>query len=220
MKRRTMLAVLGCVGLAGCQKPEGKQAAAPVSPPAAATAPKPDEQALKKQLQAYTVRLANATTAAKWDEALSVLDEMRKALPPAMAPELDSMKFSTLLNKGDAAGATAQARAMAGSCEVASILNDVAWELVTAAEFKERDLDLAEKIAAKANALAKESDPETLATLARIAFMKGSKDKAAALQQQAIAKATEAEAKQDLQADLDDYKAGKLPSLDDAPETE
>ena len=86
--------------------------------------------------------------------------------------------------------------------------NELAWRIATQKGIEERDLDLAAKLARRANEITKEKDPEILDTLARVLYMKGEKDSAVEHQTKAVELA-DANRKQKYQATLDTYKKGE-----------
>jgi hypothetical protein len=77
---------------------------------------------------------------------------------------------------------------------------------------EKRDLDLALKLALRADALAKHADAAILDTLARAHFEKGDLDKAIAAQTEAVAKASDEGMKKELTATLERYKVKKAES--------
>jgi hypothetical protein len=211
MKRNVIALAVGCAMLT---VPCGGQNALSAKTNATAVAGNAaGAQSIEELTRSLSGKLAEATTSKKWDEALSILNEMKKSLPSEMATELDFMRFGILLNKEDTQGALVQARNIVSIVDDPAILDDLAWELATAPEFKKKDLKLAEESARKANKLSGGEDPEIVETLARITFMKGDRKEAVSLQKLAIAKCRDnPELKKELEADLKDYKAGKLPS--------
>ena len=86
-------------------------------------------------------------------------------------------------------------------------------ELATGEATKLRDLGLAGKIATRANVVAKGRYTNILDTLARVLFMRGKKEAAIQLQEQAVTLA-EGEEKAVLQKTLDSYRKGELPKPD------
>ena len=78
---------------------------------------------------------------------------------------------------------------------------------------KDRDLQLAETIATRANAASENKNPAFLDTLARALFMQGKKDKAVELQEKAVTLAAE-DQRDGLRKTLDSYKEGKLPDAE------
>lgn len=82
--------------------------------------------------------------------------------------------------------------------------------MVTSGAIGQRDLDMAEKIAIRANETAKGKNSDILDTLARVFFMQGKKEPAIQLQAQAVMVA-EDEKKLFFQKTLDSYRKGELP---------
>jgi Flp pilus assembly protein TadD len=93
------------------------------------------------------------------------------------------------------------------------LLNQLAWGLATRDEVQERDLEVIDRIATRANDASNKKDPAVLDTLARVKFMKGEKEQAVQLQQKAVELA-DSEMKEDLQKTLTSYKEGKIPTSD------
>ena len=90
------------------------------------------------------------------------------------------------------------------------MLNQMAWEIVARSDATDRELDLAEKIARRANDESKGGNAEVLDTLARALFRKG--DKATAIEMQAkAAQLAKGKRQTQFQATLASYKEGKLP---------
>jgi thiol-disulfide isomerase/thioredoxin len=146
-----------------------------------------------------------------WEKAEATLSEMEKLLPEKSRSGLDMARFNIFLGKADYAGAATMALKVSdGNKENAMLQNQLAWELITHEGNKTPDLDVAQKIAGRANDAAKGEDPAIIDTYARVLFMQGKKDKAIELQQKAIG-LSEGDLKESLQKTLDSYKEGKLP---------
>jgi hypothetical protein len=92
-------------------------------------------------------------------------------------------------------------------------LNELSWQILTDPKIKQRDLGLAEKIAVQANEAAKGGDANIVDTLARARFMRGNKEEAIALQEQAL-KLVDDDRKDSFQRTLDSYKKGELPKAE------
>jgi hypothetical protein len=75
---------------------------------------------------------------------------------------------------------------------------------------EERDLDVAEKLAKRANEAAKGNDAAILDTLARVLFLKGQKTEAIEYQEKAVELA-KGDLKDQLAETLASYKEGKVP---------
>jgi thiol-disulfide isomerase/thioredoxin len=168
----------------------------------------------RRQLMQLQRQFSAAFQREDWDKAESILGEMEKLLPQGQRAGLVKARFHVCVRKGDSKSAFKLA------CELsdahtgdAMLQNDIAWELATSEKIKERDLDLLEKIATRANDAAHGKDPSILDTLARVLFMKGKKTNAIELQERAV-KLAEGAAKTEFQRVLDSYKEGKLPKAD------
>lgn len=168
----------------------------------------------KEKEHALSRQLYIEMKARQWDKAEAILLEMEKALPESLFRGYLTDRFSILLGKGDARGATALAARM---CETQkdefTVLTYLAWQLATHEGFKDRDLELAARLATRANEVAGGKEATILKTLARVRFMQGKKDKAVELQELAV-KYSEAEMKKSAQETLDSYRKGKLPNVE------
>ena len=88
----------------------------------------------------------------------------------------------------------------------AQLGNQLAWALLTEERIKEKDLALATQVAKQAGEDSKWEDPQILDTYARALFDSGKKDEAIEYQKKAIARAEDAEVKEQLQATLREYQ--------------
>lgn len=146
-----------------------------------------------------------------WDEAMARVDEMAKFLPEDQRDSLDLVRFNILLGKKSYAAAYKLAAQFSESHKDDTVLqNELAWKIATDKTIERRDLPLAETIAARANAAAKNLNPGALDTLARIWFMEGKKDQAIRAEEKAVELA-EGNVKGSLQKTLETYKKGQLP---------
>src|SRR5688572_28223624 len=146
----------------------------------------------------------------EWDKAESTLSRIEGLLPDEDRDNLVSTRFSLLLSRKDYKRAYALAKKFSEkNQDNAMALNELAWAIATRPGI-ERDLDLAEKIATRANTASKGENAEVLDTLARVLFMKGQKEPAIELQEKAVA-LVQTGRKPQFQKTLDSYKAGKLP---------
>jgi thiol-disulfide isomerase/thioredoxin len=172
--------------------------------------------ASEKAVEEASEKLGEAMDGKKWADALKIIDQMEKLLPPDEAIGLGFARFQILLEQKDPAGAQKiLAEIGEKNKNDAEMLNNIAWTLVTTKDLPKPDLALAEKMATSANDLAKNENPAYIDTLARIVFMKGDKEKAIELQKKAIGLA-EDDLKEDLKDTLDSYKKGVLPVVDQA----
>jgi len=163
------------------------------------------ETALWNQLREQTDKQA-------WADAERTIAEIEKLLPEDRRDDLGQRKFSVLLERKDEARAYALARRLSDDHpQDASLQNGLAWTIATKPRIANRDLDLAEKIARRANETSKGSDAEVLDTLARVLFLKGQKEAAIELQAKAVQFA-EGARKEQFERNLRDYRQGKVPN--------
>ena len=159
--------------------------------------------------------MSRAISGKNWAEAIDNLDAAEKLLPAdrrdAMMLNLESKRFTILLGKKDYPAAYQLATRLADDHkDNAGMLNYLAWQIVSDKTIEKPDLELAETLANRANAVAKGQAPEILDTLARVLFVKGQKEEAVKLQTKAVALADPAESAA-MTKTLDSYKKGQLP---------
>jgi thiol-disulfide isomerase/thioredoxin len=181
-----------------------------------------DAESLRKnrqRLRELQLKLdANADAAFKaedWAQAEALLSELEKQLSPAARLRLWDTRLRLLVGKGDLKGAFKYASELSEANKGDHMLqNSIAWTLAIDKKIKDsdRDLDLLEKIAGRADEAAQGKDAALLDTLARIQFMNGKKDKAIETQEKAVS-LVESHQKADYQKTLDSYKEGKLPEI-------
>lgn len=125
-----------------------------------------------------------------WEGALKAADDLI-ALDPEQYAGVAPFKFQVLaLNVKDMTRANAWAKQASEGMvkDNAEALNGLAWIMVDPSnELEGRDVDLALKIAARANELTKDKDAGILDTLARACFVKGDVAKAVEFQRKAVA---------------------------------
>lgn len=168
----------------------------------------------KEQMMKLYGDLSRSMQEQDWEAAESKLAEIEKVLPEDERGGLDMARFGILLGKKSYKAAYALAARIANANkDNPGMQNALAWEIATRKGLEERDLDLAEKLAQRANDETDGKDPAIIDTLARVLFMKGRKEKAIALQQKAVDLA-EGKAKEHFEKTLDSYKQGKLPTAD------
>jgi len=166
------------------------------------------------QLMKLSRQLSQAMQEKQWDQAESSLDELQKLLPEGQRVLVAPARFAILLGKGDSKGAAKLAGEVSdANKDNPALQNQLAWELLTHQGVKDRDLQLAETIATRANAASENKNPAFLDTLARALFMQGKKDKAVELQEKAVTLAAE-DQRDGLRKTLDSYKEGKLPDAE------
>lgn len=174
------------------------------------------KDAVQKQesLRKLSAELESNIKEKQWDKANAALDEIEKLIPANRKPAVGFMRVKLLVNRGDAKGASKLATQLGDEFkDDSTLLNALAWELITESGITERDLPLAEKLAIKANELSEGKQPQVLDTLARVLFLEGKKDQAIETQAKAVAM-VDGELKEMLQKHLDSYKADKLPSVE------
>lgn len=176
------------------------------------------EQRRKNEAALRTVWRALGQAVAKedWAEAEAKLTEAEKLVPEDERDRIELIRFSLTVRKGDFPAAYKLARRLSDTHkDDAQLQNQLAWQILTDRNIKDkdRDLALAQTIAERANEASKGKDPSVLDTLARAYFMAGKKDKAIELQTQAV-KLAEGDMKESLQSILDSYKKGELPEVD------
>ena len=179
-----------------------------------------EEQAKVKanqaQLSKYSRQLGSSLQKEEWDKAETAVAEIEKLLPEEQRSGLGSVRLRILVGKEDFKGAFKVAGQLSdANKDNAMMQNQLAWDLATNPKIKDsdRDLDLLQKIATRANDAAQGKDAAILDTLARVTFLQGQKDKAVALQEKAV-KLAEGDTKDKLQETLDSYKQGKLPKAE------
>jgi tetratricopeptide (TPR) repeat protein len=147
-----------------------------------------------------------------WAEAEAALDEVEKLMPEDERDGLGLTRFRLAMSKKDYPAAYKLARQMSEArSDDAMFQNELAWAIATMKGVEERDLDLAEKIAMRANSAAKGDNAEILDTVARVLFMKGQKEKAIEFQTKAVDRAA-GQRKEQFAKTLASYKEGKLPT--------
>lgn len=163
-----------------------------------------EEQA---QMQKAWMAVNSAMQKKDWDDAMTKLDDFAKVLPEEQRENLDNVRFNILLGKEDYTAAYQMAEKISDTHkDNPGVQNELAWQILTDKNIKQRDLALAEKIAMRANDAAQGKDANILDTLARARFMQGKKDEAIALQEKAIGMAGDEQQKSSLQKTLNEYK--------------
>jgi len=134
-------------------------------------------------------KLEKAVDAGELDKALSLVDEISKA-DPGQARQLSLLRYNLLLKKKDNTAAFALAKDLSETFKNdPDSLNEIAWAMVDPENPVENsDLDLARKIALRANEVSKGDNAQVLDTLARTYAANGQMDKAIETQTQAVAK--------------------------------
>jgi len=146
-----------------------------------------------------------------WTKAESAIAALEKELPENQLYRAGSMRVELLLAQGDQEAAAKLAEKVAAENKGNLFAqHNLASQLARAADSKPVVLNAAERIATRANESLNGNDVSSLVTLARIAFLKGNKEKAVELQTKVVELSKPA-ARPRMQEFLDRYKAGKLP---------
>lgn len=126
---------------------------------------------------------------------------------PDRTLEILNLKVAAQFRGKDFAGMNStMAQVLELSKDDAMMLNRMAWFMATTKEIEPRDLELAQRAAARAVELTEGKDSSVLDTLARVHAERGDMAQAVAWQERAVARA-EGDAKAELQKTLDEYKA-------------
>jgi hypothetical protein len=172
-----------------------------------------EREASQAQLASLSREMNQHVKAKDWAAADKTLGEMEKAMPEADRPRIEFYRMNLALQKEDFPEAFKLAKRISDANKGEAMMqNQIAWELATRPEIKERDLEVLEIIANRANDAANAKDPAILDTLARVQFMNGKKAEAVKNQEKAVSLAADT-MKEDLQRTLQSYKEGKLPEV-------
>jgi thiol-disulfide isomerase/thioredoxin len=176
---------------------------------AAATAYETDQKN-EAQLRSYWMDINKAMRQKQWDEAQTKLDEAEKLVPEDKRDNLEMMRVNILYGKEDYPAAYKVVTQISDAHKDNPMLqNELAWQIATRPDIKERDLKVAELCANRANDASKGKDPGILDTVARVKFMQGQKEEAVALQQKAV-DLVEGPQKAQFEKTLESYKRGEL----------
>ncbi len=186
-----------------------RQAAAKLEAEKAAAA---DEVERKKATE-LTERLMRQFREKKWDDAETTLAELQKSrlLTGNKRRQFDSLHFFIVLGK-DTLDTAADWAAKDCEAQEEAPAAAYAFALLGQRNLTDHAVDVALKLATHANEAAENKSALVLEVLARAIFAKGDHAKAIELQQKAVALASDAKQKQELQSTLDSYKQGKLPA--------
>ena len=170
-------------------------------------------EAFAKNQEALAALQGKLTRAAKdqqWNDAEDALAEMEKLLPGDEGLALARLRLC--IARGDQAALKKAVVARVGDqTDNATLQNELAWTIATTDHTSPAALEVADTLAERANEITKGKEPSILSTMARIAFLKGKKNRALDLQQRAI-DASERKNKNELRKALVSYQAGKLPA--------
>jgi thiol-disulfide isomerase/thioredoxin len=174
------------------------------------------EKENEAQLNKLGAELSRAMQNKDWDAAMANVAEAEKLLPEGQRDGLNMIRFRIWLGKKDYPAAyKAAAKLSEDHKDNAMLQNQLAWQLATDESIAkgDRNLDLAETIAKRANEASNGKDPGVLDTMARVSFLQGKKDEAIQFEQKAVDLAEDNQ-KAPLQKSLDSYKKGELPKAD------
>lgn len=151
--------------------------------------------------------------------AITAFDAFAKEYP-AVAGGMQDMKLQLLMAGGKESESYALMQTM-GETAIAEKdvekLNMIAWSIVDPdSTFKNRNLELATKMAEKAVEFSEGKSPDVLDTMARVHFTKGEVDKAIEIQTKAVELAT-GRMKTNLEKTLREYKGEPEPEATPAP---
>jgi thiol-disulfide isomerase/thioredoxin len=170
-----------------------------------------EEQKNEERLSTMWAGISKAMRQKNWTEAEAKIAQAEKLLPEDQREgALDGTRLALLFGKEDYEGAYKLVQKMSDAQKSNAMLqNQLAWQIATDPNIKERNLKIAEECANRANAATNGKDPAILDTVARVKFMQGQKDQALALQEKAVSLA-EGDLKAQLQKTLESYKRGEL----------
>jgi thiol-disulfide isomerase/thioredoxin len=178
----------------------------------AATIDYEKQQKKEEQRDALWQEFQRLVRREQWEQADATLSKVEALMPEEDRDNLGTTRFQLLLNRKDYQAAYRLAERLSDAQpDDAGRQNRLAWTIATKEGLAERDLDLAEKIARRANESTQGKDAEILDTLARVLFLKGQKAEAINLQTKAVEHA-EADHKRQFERNLNDYKAGRVPN--------
>lgn len=168
------------------------------------------EQKTQAQLMKVWGGLNQAMRAKDWDQAQAKLDEAAKLLPEDQQSNLDMPRLAVLFGKEDYTAAYDLVNKVSDAHkDDPMVQNQLAWQIATDPNIKERNLKTADLCATRANEAAKGKDPSILDTVARVKFMQGEKAEALKLQEKAVSLA-DGDLKTQLEKTLKGYKNGEL----------
>ena len=152
--------------------------------------------------------------AKEWDEADAALTKLENARPENERSDLAVRRFNLLMDRKDYKAAYKLAAQLSDAHpDDVAIQGALASRMYTPGA-SERDLDLAEKIARRANDAAQGTDAGMLTILAQVLFLKGEKEAAIEYQTKAVALLAEGPRRQSLQQTLDRYKKADKPKAE------
>jgi len=179
-----------------------------------AVADRESEQKSEAELKTLSSELNDNLKNKDWDKAEATLAKIDKILPESQKVGLATIRVKVLLEKGDLKGASQLAEQTSDAHkDDVRLQATLAWIITTQGNTNATDLNLAQKLASRANDISEGKNPSVLDVLARVNFLQGHKDKAIELQTAAVQKA-DGELKDQLQQNLNSYKEGRLPKAE------
>ncbi len=177
---------------------------------------KEEEDSKREEMMKRGQALTEAMQNKDWAAAETALAELEKVMPERNKKFLGLPKFKILLGQKKTDDAYALAEKLSeGTPNSPQLHNELAWGIATAEGLDKPNLDLAEKLARRAVEIAPDAGKSmTQDTLARILFLKGKKDEAIKLEEEALSKAPD-QLKDTMKKSLESYKEGKLPPSQD-----
>ena len=167
----------------------------------------------KKEQEAMG-KISDAFRKQDWAAAEKAVDDAEKTLPEDERDGMDRIRLAILFSKKDYPGAYKMVTRISDAHKDDVMLqNELAWRIATDKHIEQRNLDVAETVATRANDAAKGNDATVLDTLARIKFMRGKTNEAVQLQEKALTLA-DANVQPELKKILESYRKGELPGQD------
>src|SRR5262249_12289601 len=121
------------------------------------------EQKNQASLRVIFTKMTVAMQKKNWDEAAAQIAEAEKLLPADERDQLDMPRFDLAMGKKDYPTAYKLAQKMADAHkDNVGLQNELAWRIATDDAIEERDLNLAQKLASRANDISKGQDPAVL----------------------------------------------------------
>ncbi len=174
------------------------------------------EQQDQQRREELYKQLRTAMQDKKWDDANAVVAELEKASPEQFRYQYGATRAQILLGRKDYDGAYKLAESLSDAHpDKASLQNELAWDIASNEGADQRGLNLAEKMAERANQSAQGKNTAILDTLARVQFRLGKKQEAIATEEKAVNAATNEAEKNYLKKALASYQDGKLPKAGD-----
>jgi tetratricopeptide (TPR) repeat protein len=156
----------------------------------------------------YEADLEGALESKNWDKALALLEENRKTFTAEDWEALPGMAYATyklqaLVGKRDFAGVNRTAAEVADAHPKAVDLQaGLAWMLSEDPGIENRDLELAERLASRANSVSKGTNSMAVMALATVLGKRGKHEAALALQEKALESATDEDQKDRLRSQV------------------